>query len=94
MKLGEWLEFNEQVCDGIGIHCRVFISEDADYGPIFEGNIDDIPWNLMKYRIGRCENDGEYYSDPPIFFVNCFHDDDGTVIEKPGFVICITGEEQ
>ena len=90
MKLGEWLEFNEQVVDGIGIFCRVFISEDVDYGPVFEGNIENIPWNLMKYDIGR--HDKDVNSDPPIFFVDRFHDDDDTIIEKSGFVICITGE--
>ena len=47
----------------IGLYCRVYISEDDNYGPIYEGMMEDIPWFLMDYKIGR--HDADEYSDAP-----------------------------
>ena len=87
MKLGKWLRNMGKCCDMIGIYCRVFISEDSDFGPIYEGSIDDIPWFLMDYKIGR--HDANENSDAPIFFVDYFGGEDGEKIDRPGFVIVI-----
>lgn len=92
MRLGEWLEMNNQVCDTMGIYCRVFISEDVEFGPIFEGMLDDIPWSLMKYEIGRCNEDD--CTELPIFFVDKFSDEEDNVISRPGFVINILEYER
>lgn len=88
MKLGKWLKNMGKCCDMIGLYCRVYISEDDSYGPIYEGTIEDIPWFLMDYKIGR--HDADEYSDAPIFFVDRFeHRDKDEKINRPGFVIVL-----
>lgn len=86
MKLGKWLKNIRKCCDMIGLYCRVYISED-DYGPIYEGMMEDIPWYLMDYKIGR--HDADEYSDAPIFFVDIFENENGKKTERPGFVIVL-----
>ena len=96
MTLGDWLKINVKVCDLMGIYCRVYINEDADYGAIFEGSLDNIPWSLMEYRIGRSEKyDENYGKEPPIFFVDHFVDENGAIErDKPGFIINILNREE
>lgn len=87
MKLGKWLKNIGKCCDMIGLYCRVYISEDDDYGPIYEGMMENIPWYLMDYKIGR--HDTDEYSDAPIFFVDDFVNEDGKKIARSGFVIVL-----
>lgn len=92
MKLGKWLKNMSKCCDMMGIYCRVYISEDASYGPIYEGMMDDIPWSLMDYKIGR--HDTDEYSDAPIFFVDRFGEENEEKINRPGFVIVLREKEK
>lgn len=92
MKLGKWLKNMSKCCDMMGIYCRVYISEDDDYGPIYEGMMDDIPWSLMNYKIGRHNTDE--CNDAPIFFVDYFEQNKDERIDRPGFVIVLRDKRE
>lgn len=37
-------------------YCKVFIAEDGEEEPIFEGGIIDIPWSLLDYYLDNDYN--------------------------------------